>query len=64
MVESSFFDNMTSQPPLDRGNGNDRRQRRKQEVAVGAAASKTRVLIEARSGCWEPQPGLVERMRD
>ena len=41
-----------------RGNNDDRRQWRKQGVAVGAAASKTRAM---RSGCWVPQPGLVER---
>ena len=44
-----------------RGNNDDRRQRRKQGVAVGAAASKTQA---ERSECWVPQPGLVERMRD
>ena len=38
-------------------NGDDRRLRRKQGGAVGAAASKTRVPPKARSGCWEPQPG-------
>ena len=37
-------------------NGDDRRQRRKQGGAVGAAASKTQA---ERSGCWVPQPGLV-----
>ena len=41
-----------------RGNNDDRRQWRKQGVAVGAAASKTQAK---RSGCWGPQPGLVER---
>ena len=41
-------------PPLGRSNGDDRRQRRKQGGAVGAAASKTQA---ERSGCWEPQPG-------
>ena len=50
--------------PLDRGNNDDRRQWRKQGVVVGAAASKTQVLFKARSGCWVPQPGLVERQRD
>ena len=35
-------------------NSNDRRQRRKQGVAVGAAASKTQA---ERCGCWVPQPG-------
>ena len=43
-----------------RGNNDDRRQRRKQGVAVGAAASKTQA---ERSECWVPQPGLVERSR-
>ncbi len=37
-----------------RGNGDDRRQWRKQGGAVGAAASKTQA---ERGGCWEPQPG-------
>ena len=37
-----------------RGNNDDRRQWRKQGVAVGAAASKTQA---ERSGCWVPQPG-------
>jgi len=37
-------------------NGNDRRQWRKQGVAVGAAASETQAK---RSGCWEPQPVFV-----
>ena len=45
-------------PPLVRSNGDDRRQWRKQGVAVGAAASKTQA---ERCGCWVPQPGLVER---
>ena len=43
-----------------RGNGDDRRQWRKQGGAVGAAASKTQA---ERGGCWEPQPGLGERSR-
>ena len=43
------------------GNNDDHRQWRKQGVVVGAAASKTRAM---RSGCWVPQPGLVERQRD
>ena len=42
----------------NRGNNDDRRQWRKQGVAVGAAASKTQAK---RCGCWVPQPGLVER---
>jgi DNA-binding YbaB/EbfC family protein len=41
-------------PPLDRSNNDDRRQWRKQGVAVGAAASKTQAK---RCGCWVPQPG-------
>ena len=40
--------------PLDRSNNDDRRQWRKQGVAVGAAASKTQAK---RCGCWVPQPG-------
>ena len=40
-------------------NSNDRRQWRKQEVAVGTAASRMRVLPRARSICWVPQPVLV-----
>ena len=40
-------------------NSNDRRQWRKQEVAVGTAASKMRVLLKARSIRWVPQPVLV-----
>ena len=39
-----------------RSNNDDRRQWRKQEGVVGAAASKTRVPPKARSGCWVPQP--------
>ena len=40
-------------------NSNDCRQRRKQGVAVGAAASEMRVPPKARSRCWVPQPELV-----
>ena len=40
-------------------NSNDCRQRRKQGVAVGAAASEMRVPSKARSRCWVPQPVLV-----
>ena len=40
-------------------NSNDCRQRRKQGVAVGAAASEMRVPSKARSRCWEPQSELV-----
>ena len=39
-----------------RCNGDDRRQRRKQGGAVGAAACKMRVPPKARSRCREPQP--------
>ena len=39
-----------------RGNSDDRRQWRKQGVAVGAVASKTQAK---RCGCWVPQPGPV-----
>ena len=40
-------------------NGNDCRLRRKQGVAVGAAASRMRVLLKARSIRWAPQLELV-----
>ena len=40
-------------------NSNDRRQWRKQEVAVGTAASRMRVLLKARSIRWVPQPEFV-----
>ena len=40
-------------------NSNDCRQRRKQGVAVRAAASEMRVPSKARSRCWVPQPELV-----
>ena len=40
-------------------NSNDRRQWRKQEVAVGTAANRMRVLLKARSIRWVPQPVLV-----
>ena len=40
-------------------NGDDRRLRRKQGGAVGAAASKTRVPLKARSGFWVPQPDIT-----
>ena len=45
-------------PPLVRSNNDDRRQWRKQGVAVGAAASKTQA---ERCGCWVPQPGQWHR---
>ncbi len=44
-----------------RGNNDDCRQRRKQGVVVGAAASKTQAK---RCGCWGPQPGLGGRKPD
>ena len=40
-------------------NSNDCRQRRKQGVAVGAAASEMRMPSKARSRCWVLQPELV-----
>ena len=46
-------------PLLDRSNNDDRRQWRKQGVAVGAAASKTQAK---RCGCWVPQPGQWQRV--
>ena len=46
-------------PPLARSNNDDRRQWRKQGVAVGAAASKTQAK---RCGCWVPQPGQWQRI--
>ena len=42
-----------------RCNDDDRGLRLKQGGVVGAAASKTRVPLKARSGCWEPQPVAV-----
>ena len=53
-------------PPTPQCNNDDRRQRWKQGGVVGAAASKTRVLLKARSGCWVPQPvrkGLLAPFR-
>ena len=47
-------------PPLGRSNNDDRRQWRKQGVAVGAAASKTQAK---RCGCWVPQPGQWHAVR-
>ena len=46
-----------SAPQFSKCNGDDRRLRRKQGGAVGAAASRTRAPLKVRSGCWEPQPG-------
>ena len=43
-------------------NSDDRRLRRKQGGAVGAAVSRTRVPLKARSGRWAPQPVLVKRL--
>ena len=39
-------------------NSDDRRLRRKQGGAVGAAASRMRVPPKARCGRWEPRPGF------
>ena len=52
--------------PLDRGNNDDRRQWRKQGVAVGAAASKTQVLFkhEANAGCRNPGSGIASAMTE
>ena len=43
-------------------NSDDRRLRRKQGGAVGAAVSRTRVPLKARSGRWAPQPVLAKRL--
>ena len=43
--------------PYGNCNNDDRCLRQKQGVIVGAVASETRAPPEARSGCWEPQPG-------
>ena len=43
-------------------NSDDRRLRRKQGGAVGAAVSRTRVPPKARSGRWAPQPVLAKRL--
>ena len=43
-------------------NGDDRLQRRMQGGAVGAAVSRTRVPLKARSGRWAPQPVLAKRL--
>ena len=62
--EEAKFSDMPK-PPLGRSNNDDRRQWRKQGVAVGAAASKTQA---ERCGCWVPHPGsgsasaLTERL--
>ena len=46
--------------PLKIPGNDDRRQWRKQGVAVGAAASKTQAK---RCGCWVPQPGQWHAVR-
>ena len=43
-------------------NSDDRRLRRIQGGVVGAAVSRTRVPLKARSGCWAPQPVLAQRL--
>ena len=43
-------------------NSDDRRLRRIQGGAVGAAVSRTRVPLKARSGRWAPQPVLAQRL--
>ena len=43
-------------------NSDDRRLRRIQGGAVGAAVSRTRVPLKARSGRWAPQPVLAKRL--
>ena len=52
--EETFFESTLPGALKAKSNGNDRRQWRKQGVAVGAAASKTQAK---RCGCWVPQPG-------
>ena len=44
---------------LEPCNGNDRRQRRKQGVAVGTAASRMQGSLKGRRMRWEPQPVFV-----
>ena len=43
-------------------NSDDRRLRRIQGGAVGAAVSRTQVPLKARSGRWAPQPVLAKRL--
>ena len=43
-------------------NSDDRRLRRIQGGAVGAAVSRTRVPLKARSGRWAPQLVLAQRL--
>ena len=54
-MEPNCFGIIKGEQPLVY-NGNDRRQWRKQEVAVGAAACRMRVPPKARSRRREPQP--------
>jgi len=58
--EETFFESTLPGALKAKSNGNDRRQWRKQGVAVGAAACKMRVPPKARSRCREPQPGYIE----
>ena len=58
--EETFFESTLPGALKAKSNGNDRRQWRKQGVAVGAAACKIRVPPKARSRCREPQPGYIE----
>ena len=48
-------------PPLVRSNGDDRRQRRKQGGAVGAAASKDVSGSEADAGSRNPGSGIAKQ---
>ena len=57
--EETFFESTLPGALKAKSNGNDRRQWRKQGVAVGAAASKTQAK---RCGCWVPQPGQWQRV--
>ena len=57
--EETFFESTLPGALKAKSNGNDRRQWRKQGVAVGTAASRMRVLLKARSIRWVPQPVLV-----
>ena len=57
--EETFFESTLPGALKAKSNGNDRRQWRKQGVAVGAAACKMRVPSKARSRCREPQPEYI-----
>ena len=59
--EETFFESTLPGALKAKSNGNDRRQWRKQGVAVGAAACKMRVPSKARSSCREPQPEYISR---